>query len=434
LRARGSTLQAGETAMSATADKALDDTKLSRVHAGGRWLAVLASALALVAGQGPISVFAAGVFMKPVGEELGFGRGEISTAISVCNIMIAAAAPVFGRLIDRRGVRPPLLASIMLFALFTGAMSLLQPSFGLLLLLFGLAGFAGIGQNPTAYSKVLAGLFDRERGLAMGIALGGVGIGTALMPVVSGVLIASFGWRAGYVGLGLLIVILAFIPVALLLPEPAQESRAGEEALPGMTLSEALRGRKYWALAVAFFLAATAINGTLVHVVPLLTDRGIPAAIAVSTMSGAGLALIAGRILAGYVMDRVFAPYVAVFFFAGPILGLAVLGWNVPYVNPIVATILLGLGVGAEVDLMSFLITRYFGIRAFGALHGVMFASFVLGNAAGAAMLGWSFQLLKSYEFGFAAFEVLLLIACALLLTLGPYVYPPRTKGVETAR
>lgn len=418
--------------MSTTAGKALEDTELSRVHAGGRWLAVLASALALVAGQGPISVFAAGVFMKPVGEELGFGRGEISTAISVCNIMIAAAAPVFGRLIDRRGVRPPLLASIMLFALFTAAMSLLQSSFGLLLLLFGIAGFAGIGQNPTAYSKVLASLFDKERGLAMGIALGGVGIGTALMPVVSGVLIANFGWRAGYVGLGLLIVILAFVPVALLLPEPAQESRAGERALPGMTLSEALRGRKYWALAAAFFFAAAAINGTLVHVVPLLTDRGIPAAIAVSTMSGAGLALIAGRIVAGYVMDRVFAPYVAVFFFAGPILGLAILGWNVANVNPIVGTILLGLGVGAEVDLMSFLITRYFGIRAFGALHGVMFASFVLGNAAGAAMLGWSFQLLKSYEFGFAAFEVLLLIACALLLTLGPYAYPPRTK--ETLR
>lgn len=73
---------------------------------------------------------------------------------------------------------------------------------------------------------------------------------------------------------------------------------------------------------------------------------------------------------------------------------------------------------------MSFLITRYFGIRAFGALHGLMFSIFVLGNAAGAGALGWSFQLLKSYGPVFTAFEVLLVIACVLLATLGPYRYP----------
>jgi MFS family permease len=414
--------------------KTLEGSGASRVQTGSRWLAVLASALALIASQGPISVFAAGVFMKPLGEELGLGRGEISTAISVCNIMIAAAAPVFGALLDHYGVRRPLLASIALYGLFTGAMSLLQPSFGALLLLSGLAGFAGIGQNPTGYAKVLASLFDRRRGLAMGIALAGVGFGTALMPIVSNALIANFGWREAYVGLALLVLILAFMPVALLLPEPARERHAGEEVLPGMDLSEAIRSRKYWALAFAFFFSATGINGALVHVVPVLTDRGIPTAIAVSTMSGAGLALIVGRIMAGYVMDRVFAPYVAVFFFSGPILGLAILGWNVEGASPVVGTILLGLGLGAEADLMSFLITRYFGIRSFGVLHGFMFSFFVLGNAAGAAALGWSFQLLKSYEPGFAAFEALLLIACALLLTLGPYSYPPRTEGGGAAR
>ena len=391
-----------------------------------RWWAVVASALALIAGQGAINVFAAGVFLKPVSQELGFGRGEISTAIAISNIMIAVAAPFFGRFLDSYGVRRPLLISIALFALATAAMSLLQPSTMVLLGLFGVAGLVGVGQNPTAYSKVLASYFDRNRGLAMGLALAGVGLGTALMPVLSNFLIGNFGWRLGYVGLGAVIVVLALIPVGLLLPEPAVKPMAANEpaTLPGTTFAEAIRTWKYWALAIAFFFAATTINGSLVHVVPLLTDRGIPVGTAVSTIAAAGLALIVGRVIAGYVMDRIFAPYVALVFLGGPILGLAILGWNLQFASPVVGTILLGLGIGAEIDLMSFLITRYFGIRAFGALHGLMFSIFVLGNAAGAGALGWSFQLLKSYGPVFTVFEVLLVIACVLFATLGPYRYP----------
>ncbi len=91
------------------------------------------------------------------------------------------------------------------------------------------------------------------------------------------------------------------------------------------------------------------------------------------------------------------------------------------YFDPVT---LLGLGIGAETDLMSFLVTRYLGIRAFGGLYGLMFSVFVLGNAAGAASLGSSFQLLHSYEPASVLFEVLLILACILFATLGPYRYP----------
>jgi len=391
-----------------------------------RWWVVVASALALIAGQGAISVFAAGVFLKPVSQELGFGRGEISTAIAVSNIMIALAAPFFGGTLDTYGIRRPLLISITLFALATAAMAMLQPAFLVLLALYGLSGLVGVGQNPTAYSKVIASYFDRDRGLAMGLALAGVGLGTALMPTLSNALIANLGWRLGYVGLGIVIVVLALLPVAALLPEPKgqQPEQASLGELPGVPFGEGIRSGKYWALAIAFFLASMTINGTLVHVVPLLTDRGIAVGTAVSMVAGAGLALIVGRVIAGYVIDRVFAPYVALVFLGGPVLGLAILGLNPQFISPLVGTVLLGLGIGAEIDLMSFLVTRYFGIRAFGALHGLMFSIFVLGNAAGAAALGWSFQLLQSYGPAFLVFEAVLIVACILFATLGPYRYP----------
>ncbi len=201
-------------------------------------------------------------------------------------------------------------------------------------------------------------------------------------------------------------------------------------ALPGMSFAEAIRTWRYWSLAMAFFLATTTINGSLVHVVPLLTDRGVPIGTAVATMAGAGLALIVGRVAAGYVMDRVFAPYVALAFLVGPMIGLAILGWDLQFVSPLVGTVMLGLGIGAEVDLLSFLITRYFGVRAFGALHGLMFSGVVLGNAAGAAALGWSFQLLGSYRPAFAVFEVLLVVTCVLFVTLGPYRYPASPREI----
>jgi MFS family permease len=398
---------------------------VSTVILRNRWWIVLASALALIVGQGPINVFAAGVFLKPVAADLGFGRGDISTAIAICNIMTAIAAPFFGRSLDVYGVRRPLLLSIALFALSTAAMALLQPSYVVLFALYGIAGLVGIGQNPTAYSKVIASRFDSNRGLAMGLALAGVGLGTALMPVLSNFLIGKYGWQLGYVGLGTLIILLAFIPVALWLPEPTVDKTGDKTAaLVGLTFSEAVRTAKYWAMAISFFIAATAINGSLVHVVPLLTDRGIPVGAAVSTVAGAGLALIVGRVIAGYVMDYVFAPYVALVFLGGPMLGMAILASNPEFVSPLVGTILLGLGIGAEIDLMSFLISRYFGIRAFGALHGLMFSIFALGNAAGAAAMGWSFQVLRSYGPAFAVFEVILFVACVLLATLGPYRYP----------
>jgi MFS family permease len=391
-----------------------------------RWWIAIMSGLALVAGQGAINVFGAGVFLKPVAQELGFGRGEVSNAIALSNIMVAIAIPFFGRLVDRRGVRGPLLTSIALFALATAGMSLLRPSTLVLLLLYGIAGVVSVGQTPTAYSKVLSAWFDRQRGLALGIALAGVGVGTAVIPQISDFLIRNFGWREGYIGLGITIFVLAFIPVALFLREPAaaKPGRVASAQMPGLSFSESIRTWRYWALAAAFFIASTTINGSLVHVVPLLTDRGIPVSTAVSMMSAAGLALIIGRLIAGYVIDRVFASYVAVVFLIAPLLGLAILSSGTSLVSTVIGTILLGLGIGAEVDLMSFIVTRYFGLRAFGALHGLMFSTVVLGNALGATALGWSFQLLHSYGPAFMAFAAMMAVACVLFLILGPYRYP----------
>jgi len=402
--------------------------------AWNRWWVVVASISGLIVGQGSINVFAAGVFLKPVAHELGFGRGAISSAIGLSSVVTALTTPFFGRLVDRLGVRPMLLLSIALFTVATAALSLLTASTTVLLTLFAISGLTAVGQNPTAYSKVITAWFDRRRGLALGLALAGVGLGTALIPQLSHALIAALNWRMAYVGLGAAIFVLAFLPVLVLIHEPATAGAGrpmhASGAQPGIGFGEAVRTWPYWAMTLTFFFAATTINGSIIHVVPLLTDRGIPIGVAIGALSAAGLALIFGRMVAGYLLDKIFAPYIALFFLLCPMAGIAILGsGSAP--GPVVGTILLGLGIGAEIDLMSFIISRYFGIRFFGTLHGFMFALVLIGNAVGASILGWFFQLEHSYTPGFVIFEVLLAISCALMLTLGPYRYPAAPETIE---
>ena len=153
-------------------------------HTWNRWWIVFAAMLGLIVGQGSINVFAAGVFLKPVAQELGFGRGDISTAIGLSSVVTALMMPFFGRLVDVFGVRPMLLSSITLFALATAAMSFLTVSTAMLFLLFAISGVTAVGQTPTAYCKVITAWFDRHRGLDLGLALAAVGLGTRVVKIL----------------------------------------------------------------------------------------------------------------------------------------------------------------------------------------------------------------------------------------------------------
>ena len=174
----------------------------------------------MAVGQGPITLFTFSVFLKPVTEDLGIDRGTFSSALGVLSIAAAVVTPLVGRLVDRYGVRIALLPLILLFALATMALSLLQPSLFVLFLLFGLQGVLSACQTPMAYVKTISAWFDRTRGLALGVAQTGVGFGVALVPQLAATLIAGHGWRTAYVGLGGAILVLALLPVALFLRDP----------------------------------------------------------------------------------------------------------------------------------------------------------------------------------------------------------------------
>jgi MFS family permease len=390
-----------------------------------RWWVVLGAFLGLIVNQGAITFYAFAIFLKPVSEDLGVSRGTLSSAVGLLLAVFAIFVPVMGILIDRFGVRTVLMPMIVLVALATAGLSLLRASPFILYPLFALQGLFATCQVPIGYAKVITAWFDRERGLALGIAVAGAGLGVALVPQFVAWLIASHGWRAAYVGLGAGILLVAFVPVALFIREPPSAKAAPGDAAPapGISAGAAVRQSQFWIINVAFFLATIAINGTLAHVVALLTDRGVAAATATNALSVAGLAIIVGRIVSGYCVDRFFAPHVTLAMFCAPIVGIALLLSGAAGLAPFAGTVLCGLGIGAEIDLMAFFIGRYFGLRAFGAIYGLMFATFAVGSGLGSYLMGACFDLAGSYRPMLVAFVVALIAACLLIARLGPYRY-----------
>jgi MFS family permease len=178
-------------------------------------------------------------------------------------------------------------------------------------------------------------------------------------------------------------------------------------------------------LATVFFLVAVAINGTVAHVIPLLTDRGFSRGAATAIFGLFGLATLGGRLLAGYMVDRIFAPYVASIFFLGPIAGFVFLA-SAAGPLPAVGVVLFGLGLGTEIDLIAFLVSRYFGQRAFGEFYGYFFMVFGLGSSIGRFLGGYVFDLTGSYNTAFIGAGAALVAAVILVNRLGAYAYPVR--------
>ncbi len=387
---------------------------------------VTGSTLALTVGNGPVMQFTFGVFLKPLTEAFGIDRGLGSLALTTGLLATALSLPVAGRLADRYGSRRSALCAVLAFATAVALAGLVSNSIWVFMALFALAGVAAAGQTPLPYMKAIAARFDKGRGQALSIGLTGVGIGAILLPMVAQRLVEHYGWRGAYVGLAALLLIIAVPCLLLFIPgeTATAEGVPARETAPGLTPREAFRTRTFWFLVAGLFLAAGAANGTIAHVVPLLTDRGVPPAQAVSALAWVGAASIVGRILGGYLIDRFWAPLVSMVFLAGMICGISILSFTASPQLASLATILLGLGLGVEADLVAFLISRYLGTRAFGAIFGYVFGSFILASSLGPILMGVVFDSMGSYTPCLMLFGVLTAAAAILFLSLGRYAYP----------
>ena len=155
-----------------------------------------------------------------------------------------------------------------------------------------------------------------------------------------------------------------------------------------MSGREAMKTSSYWLILASFLMVGVGLTGVLAHLYPLLIDRGLSPQLAARCMASIGPGIIIGRILAGYLMDRFFAPYVTAMFLLGMVLGISILASGTTSILVFPAAILVGMASGSEISEIAYICSRYFGRKAFGQIYGIMFAAFQIGAIFGAPLMG----------------------------------------------
>jgi MFS family permease len=408
----------------------------TRTFLANRWWIVAASLIGNVVGPGPAVIFTVNVFMVPVTTELHWSRGLFSSGLLANAIIAPVMTPFFGYLLDRFGIHRVALPATFLYGLSLCSFSLLSPDrVWPLYVMFACAAGFGACMGPIVYAKAITAWFDKERGLALGIATCGVGLGTFVLPFLAQTIISSHGWRAAYVTNGVVTWIVSFSMILLFVREPAgyfermrEARRRRAEATPmhGLSTRQAITGtRQFWMLAVIFLTEGTCNNGILSgHFVPLLTDRGYTPQGAAALLGVSGIAAMASRVVVGFCLDWVNGPIFSGLSMFLPVVGIGLLLSHAGSPAPFFAAICFGLSIGAEIDMLGFFVSRYFGRSSFGTLYGLIFALFACGVGLGPAILGAGFDHFHGYDPVLWVFFSLLIVAALMFLPLGKYAYP----------
>ncbi len=396
------------------------------------WWIVATAAVGMSTGPGQFAFGSLGLFMLPLGEEFGWNRTEISLALTCFTVALALSIPYIGKLVDQFGSRKILLPSFTVFAVLLALIPVLANQLWILFLLFVLIGSLAAGANALPYLRSISAWFDRRRGLAIGIAMGGSGMGFVYVPPMVQHMIDSYGWRSGYFMLAAVTFIVAIPLVYFVLREAPSKTEIkdydelrqgtiGEQSVSGIPLSLLLKRPLLWQLFIIFCLLSFSLYGVLSHLVPMLSDRGMSSGNAALVMSTLGLSIVAARVIIGYIIDRFFAPLVAAVCFLVAVIGVSLLATGAIGSLAFLAAVLIGFSMGAEIDMLAFLTGRYFGVENFGQVYGILFTSFLIGTAVGPVAYGMSYEATGAYIWMLVVSIVLMLASTVLTILLPRY-------------
>ncbi|MFG3133208.1 MFS transporter [Streptomyces tendae] len=386
------------------------------------WRTAVASALGLTVGPSVLTVMAFGAFIAPLDREFGWGVSAIGLAASLLSVTVMIISPVQGLLVDRYGGRRLILCSSPVFGLSLMAMYFLPDDISVFYLAWALIPVCGLGLWPVSYLRLTAGWFERRLGFALGVANSGIGVGTVIVPLLTAWLIAAFGWREAFLGLGALALI-AFPVAYFLLAEPSPRKAAVPTT--GDTLKAAVRRRPFWLILGAFFLLGTVGSSVTVYQIPLLLDAGVPEHVANLVPVALGVALIVARLVTGWLLDRFPASLVMAVNLTGGIVAVLLFAAGPNVATGLLAAALTGLLIGSEFDVLSYLVPRHFGRISYGKIYGIAFSVFQIGGATAASAVSVSRESYGSYTPAMLALAVVCAVCAALFLYLGPYRYNP---------
>ena len=400
----------------------------------GYWIVVAAFFSAFI--HSGCGFYAFSLFVTPLQEEFGWGRGGIMLALTIFFLIGGLSAPVVGRLVDRYGAKKVLVTGALVTGLGFVLVSLVQTLWHF----YGAYVIVGVGMAATGMvpaTTLVSNWFKQRRGMAIGIMSAGIGAGGfALSPFIGAYLLPGFGWRTSYFALALITWLI--IPLVLLVirtrpadmglypdgreeAEMAAEADTSPSALEGFTVRKALATSGFWLIAIAFLANGFSEVGLLQNQVPYLVDVGFPLATAATAYGFVGFWSLIGKFGFGWLCDRIQVKYACAIGFAVQLVGIIILMNVRPNSSPALLwlyTVVIGFGVGSWLPTMSMLISVNFGLVAYGTLFGLITLAQGIGTSTGPLMAGYMYDTMGSYHWAFIIFIILFAVAIPTILVV----------------
>jgi len=352
------------------------------------WLLVLVCAAGIGVGVSALPFYTQGLFIEAWIADFGWTRAQASLGILGSTLALAAVLPFIGSIVDRYGLVTPVMISLLGLSAAYVLLGLFVQSIATFVILAMLQAILGSASSPLAYTRAINTVFNKQRGLAIGVALSGAGVAATFGPTLISNAIDAFGWRGAYFAMALFtLVVGAVIVIVLSRLNGAKTPENIDTEAASKDFKIAKASRTYWTIMAAIFCLSLGLGGLMIHFVPILLDLGLPTSAAVKIAGVIGIAVVLGRLLVGFAVDRIFAPWVAIailFTCICGILALALLGSTVA----VPAAFVIGFSVGAEVDLIGYLVARYFGIHAYGQIYGRQYSAFLIATGLSPVILG----------------------------------------------
>jgi MFS family permease len=402
-----------------------------RIHPA--WIVLAAVTLALLASTGVRAVF--GVYIKPMEAELGWSRGALSGAAAISLLLLGATGPFAGRLADRWGPRRVIVLALTLLAVGTIASTFVRSLWHIYVTAGVLMAVGAGGAALSTGSAVVARWFDTGRGLAIGIAAGGMSAGQLIIIPLATWLTLAYGWRFSFfwLGLGLLVLVVplaawlvrntpeerGFRPYGATGPAQSAAQAAAAQQAGRVSVTEAAQTMPFWLLMATFFVCGYTSNGmVLTHFMPHALEHNFTAMEASTALGVMGAMNMVGTMGSGWLCDRFGrrGPLATYYFVRGVSLLFLLYVWNVPSLHFWAA--LFGLNYISTVPPTTTLTANIYGRFSVGELSGWIFFAHQVGAALGAALAGWIYEWTGSYSPAFVSAALMGFVAAGLALMI----------------
>ena len=379
-----------------------------------RWL--VAAALFAVVFSASNQIAAFGVFLPALADHFGWSRGAISVALSISLLLGGLVGFAVGAIADRHGPRGILLLTV---ALAGGGYALASTTGALwhLYVFVGVMGGLGTSGFYVIASTTVTRWFDRDRGLALALVLVGFNVSFVTAGPAAAWLITHVGWRGAYLVFGGWLCVVGSLAALVVRDPPRHRVASGYAPVRddhGVGVVEAMGDRRLWLLLLSWFLLGGVLLMVTVHVVPYARDRGAALASAALALTAYGVGAAIGRLASGPLSDRLGPQPIMRACFTLQVIALVVLAFGPPLAVLLPMVAVFGLGFTGADTVYIRVIPDVFGLKALGAITGVLTMGWRAGAALGPALAGFIHDATGSYALPFGLAPVAVVVAYAL--------------------